>query len=158
MPDTVRSDSSSPGKHTLFMWEKVPYNLRGSPTNWEREKEAHATQLLALLRRFAPNLEGETVIDSFARTPVDTEISLPNMKAGDLLVGSLANNQVGYNRPFPGAGEYRTPVRGLYLCGGSSHPGGNITGLCGYNAARVLASDLGSQIWWNPPQWAVESD
>jgi phytoene dehydrogenase-like protein len=37
------------------------------------------------------------------------------------------------------------------LCGGSTHPGGNITGLCGYNAARVIAADLGKKIWWNPP-------
>ncbi|HEV2382806.1 MAG TPA: NAD(P)/FAD-dependent oxidoreductase [Terriglobia bacterium] len=157
-PTLFDPSQAPPGKHTLFMWEKVPYNLQGSPTNWEREKGAHSARLLSLLRRSAINLGGDAVIDSFARTPVDTEISLPNMKAGDLLVGSLANNQVGYNRPFPGAGQYRTPVKGLYLCGGSSHPGGNITGLCGYNAARVLASDLGSQIWWNPPQWAVESD
>ena len=68
-----------------------------------------------------------------------------------MLVGSFANNQVGYHRPFAGAGRYRTPVGGLYLCGGSTHPGGNITGLCGYNAARVIATDLGKGIWWNPP-------
>ena len=73
------------------------------------------------------------------------------MSRGDLLVGSFANNQIGYNRPFAGAGCYRTPVPGLYLCGGSTHPGGNITGLCGYNAARVIAADLGKRIWWNPP-------
>ena len=81
----------------------------------------------------------------------DTETALPNMSRGDLLVGSFANNQVGYHRPFAGAGCYRTPVPGLYLCGGSTHPGGNITGLCGYNAARVIAADLGKEIWWKPP-------
>jgi phytoene dehydrogenase-like protein len=73
------------------------------------------------------------------------------MSRGDLLVGSFANNQVGYNRPFAGAGCYRTPIQDLYLCGGSTHPGGNITGLCGYNAARVIAADLGKTIWWSPP-------
>src|SRR5207249_2274550 len=60
-------------------------------------------------------------------------------------------------RAPPGAGEYRTPVRGLYLCGGSTHPGGNITGLCGYNAARVLAADLRLPVWWKPPQLNLES-
>jgi phytoene dehydrogenase-like protein len=83
-------------------------------------------------------------------SPAETEIALPNMRRGDLLVGSFANGQVGYNRPFAGAGGYRTPVPGLYLCGGSTHPGGNITGLCGYNAARVVAADLGRKTWWNP--------
>ncbi len=75
---------------------------------------------------------------------------LPNMRAGDLLVGSFANDQIGYNRPFPGSGQYRTPIEGLYLCGGSTHPGGNITGLCGYNAAAVVAADLGLNLWWGP--------
>jgi phytoene dehydrogenase-like protein len=57
---------------------------------------------------------------------------------------------VGANRPFAGAGNYRAPIRGLYLCGGSTHPGGNVTGLCGYNAARTIVADLGRRPWWNP--------
>jgi phytoene dehydrogenase-like protein len=52
--------------------------------------------------------------------------------------------------PLPGVLR-RVAVPGLYLCGGSTHPGGNITGLCGYNAARVIAADLGRDVWWNPP-------
>lgn len=110
------------GKHTLFMWEKVPYALRGSSASWESEHESHGKVLLDLLQRFAPNLTQDAVIDSFVRTPVDTELALPNMVCGDLLVGSFTNNQVGFNRPFAGAGEYRTSVQSLYLCGGSSHP------------------------------------
>src|SRR5207249_9053030 len=101
--------------------------------------------------RFAPNLAAGAVLDAFTRSPLDTERTLPNMRGGDLLVGSLADGQMGYNRPFAGAGQYRTPLAGLYLCGASTHPGGNITGLCGYNAARVIAADLGKRIWWNPP-------
>ena len=147
-----------PGKHTLFMWEKVPYRLHGSPSNWDSEGQIHGAKMLDLLRRSAPNLQEGAVIDSFVRTPVDTERDLPNMRGGDLLVGSFANGQVGFNRPFAGAGEYRTAVQGLYLCGGSCHPGGNITGLCGYNAARVLASDLDLPIWWSPPELALELD
>jgi phytoene dehydrogenase-like protein len=91
------------------------------------------------------------VLDAYSRSPLDIERSLPNMARGDLLIGSFANGQVGWNRPFPGAGTYRTPVPGLYLCGGSTHPGGNVTGLCGYNAARVIAADTGKAIWWQPP-------
>ena len=92
--------------------------------------------------RYAPNLNG-AVIDSFTRSPLDTERSFPNMRDGDLLVGAFTNGQVGYDRPFRGAGQYRAPVEGLYLCGSSSHPGGNVTGLPGYNAAQVLLADLG---------------
>lgn len=145
------------GKHTLFMWEKLPYALRGNPAHWDVEKNKHGRHMLGLLARFAPNLTSKTVIDTFTRSPLDTERDLPNMQTGDLLVGSFADNQIGFNRPFPGAGEYRTPVKGLYLCGGSTHPGGNVTGLCGYNAARVLASDLGLRVWWNPPTIAWDS-
>jgi phytoene dehydrogenase-like protein len=148
-PTLFDSSQAPPGKHAAFLWEKLPYALRGDPSNWAKEKDAHGTQLLALWREFAPNLS--IILDQFVLSPVDTEISLPNMSRGDLLVGSFANNQVGYDRPFAAAGCYRTPVPGLYLCGGSTHPGGNITGLCGYNAARVIASDLGKSIWWNPP-------
>ena len=139
-----------PGGHTAFMWEKVPYQLSGDARNWDTLAQLHGRELLQLWTQYAPNL-GDAVIDSFPRTPLDTERSLPNMHAGDLLVGSFAHGQVGENRPFAGAGCYRTPIAGLYLCGGSTHPGGNITGLCGYNAARVIAADAGCRIWWTPP-------
>jgi phytoene dehydrogenase-like protein len=137
------------------MWEKLPYALHGDSGRWDATQDAHGRDMLALWTRFAPNLEG-AVLDWFTRSPLDTERALPNMRDGDLLVGSFANDQIGYNRPFSGAGCYRTPVPGLYLCGGSTHPGGNITGLCGYNAAAVVAADLGLKPWWDPPQ--VEDD
>ena len=106
--------------------------------------------MLGVWSRFAPNLAGGAVLHQFTRSPVDTERKLPNMHHGDLLVGSFDHDQVGFHRPFPGAGRYRAPVDGLYLCGGSTHPGGNITGLCGYNAASVIAADLGLGLWWHP--------
>jgi phytoene dehydrogenase-like protein len=132
------------GRHTAFMWEKVPYKMPADP-------ERHGRELLELWARYAPNMAGPNVLHHFVRTPRDTESLLPNMHHGDLLVGSFDNDQVGYHRPFPGAGCYRTPIPGLYLCGGSTHPGGNITGLCGYNAASVIAADLGLKRWWDPP-------
>lgn len=138
------------GGHTAFMWEKLPYAVQGDARNWEQLAPQHGDEMLKLWTEYAPNLS-EAVIDSFVRSPLDTERSLPNMQAGDLLVGSFANGQIGENRPFAGAGRYRTPIEGLYMCGGSTHPGGNVTGLCGYNAARVLAADLNCPIWWSPP-------
>jgi len=152
-PTMFDPGQAPPGKHTAFMWEKVPYALRGLPQNWDFAKDSHGKAIFQLWSQFAPNLTPDIVIDWITRSPLDTERRLPNMRSGDLLVGSLGNNQVGYNRPFAGAGEYRTPVPGLYLCGASTHPGGNVTGLCGYNAARVIAADLDLPIWWNPPQF-----
>jgi phytoene dehydrogenase-like protein len=150
-PTLFDPSQAPPGGHTAFMWEKMPYALGGDPRNWDAQKDAHGRTMLEIWRQYAPNLTGEVIVGSFTRSPLDTERTLPNMRHGDLLVGSFAN-QTGYHRPFPGAGTYRTPVRGLYLCGGATHPGGNITGLCGYNAAAVIAADLGLQRWWNPPQ------
>jgi phytoene dehydrogenase-like protein len=150
---TLFDPSQAPeGGHTAFMWEKLPYALDGDARRWDAAKDAHGRQLLDLWARFAPNLADGAVLHWFTRSPLDTEQRLPNMRQGDLLVGSFAQGQVGYHRPFAGAGRYRTPVPGLYLCGGSTHPGGNITGLCGYNAAVVLAADLGLKVWWDPPQ------
>lgn len=150
-PTLFDASQAPAGKHTAFLWEKLPYALHGDASNWDKEKEAHGAILLKVWRELAPNLAGNVIRDQFVVSPADTVTTLPNMFRGDLLVGSFANNQVGYNRPFAGAGCYRTAIPGLYLCGGSTHPGGNITGLCGYNAARVIAADLSKTVWWNPP-------
>lgn len=160
---TLHDPTQAPtGQHTGFMWEKLPYALDGDPLHWDQAKSWHGRHMLATWAKYAPNLAENIVLDAFTRSPLDTERTLPNMRGGDLLVGSFAGGQIGYHRPFPGAGCYRTSVPGLYLCGGSTHPGGNITGLCGYNAARVIAADLGAPIWWNPPDveplWQALSD
>ena len=139
---TLFDPSQAPaGRHTAFMWEKLPYRLNGDPANWDAAREVHGARMLALWRHHAPNL-ADAVIDSFTRSPLDAERELPNMREGDLLVGAFTNDQVGYHRPFRGAGAYRTHIPGLYLCGSSSHPGGNVTGLPGYNAAQVIIDDL----------------
>ncbi len=149
-PTVFDPSQAPPGRHTAFMWEKLPYRLRGDPANWDAERTQHGRDMMALWRRHAPNL-AEAVVDSFTRSPLDTERSLPNMREGDLLVGAFSNDQIGSNRPFSGAGVYRAHIPGLYLCGSSSHPGGNITGLPGYNAAQVILADLGIIADWIPP-------
>src|SRR5262249_53516512 len=73
------------GRHTGFMWEKLPYALRGDPRNWDAARDAHGLEVLDVWTRFAPNLAGGAVLDGFARSPLDTERALPNMRHGDLL-------------------------------------------------------------------------
>ncbi len=150
-PTLLDAHQAPPGKHTAFMWEKLPYAVQGDASNWDRIAKQHGDEMLRLWSQYAPNLADGAVLDTFVRSPLDTERDLPNMQCGDLLVGSFAHDQVGYHRPFPGAGTYRTPIGGLYLCGGSTHPGGNITGLCGYNAASVIAADQDMNVFWQPP-------
>ena len=154
-PTIFDPSQAPPGGHTAFMWEKLPYALRGNASNWDAARESHGRDMLRLWQRHAPNLK-ESVIDSFTRSPLDTERLLPNMREGDLLVGAFSNGQIGYDRPFPGAGNYRAHIAGLYLCGSSSHPGGNITGLPGYNAAQVILADLGIEAEWVPPPIAEQ--
>ena len=149
-PTLFDSSQAPEGKHTAFMWEKVPYRLHGDPVSWERESEAHGRVMLDLWQQYAPNMK-DAVIERFVRSPLDIERSLPNMREADLLVGAFTQDQIGYHRPFPGAGAYRTHIRNLYLCGSSSHPGGNVTGLPGYNAAQVVLGDLGIEAEWMPP-------
>jgi len=128
-------------RHTAFMWEKVPYRLRGAAANWDDEAEAHGQRMLQQWTSFAPNLAG-AVRQSMIRPAHEIPKLLPNMRDADLLVGTLGEGQIGYDRPFPGAGHYRGYLDGLYLCGSSCHPSGNITGLPGYNAAQVMLADL----------------
>lgn len=136
-------------KHTAFMWQKLPFHLYGDSVNWDRQRDAVGRDMLDMWSEYAPNLR-DCVIDSFVRSPLDVERALPNMRDGDLLVGAFTNGQTGYNRPFPGAGHYRGCFEGLYLCGSCCHPGGNVTGLPGYNAAQVIHSDLGITGSWIP--------
>ncbi|MCB1092400.1 MAG: NAD(P)/FAD-dependent oxidoreductase, partial [Verrucomicrobiae bacterium] len=143
-PTRFDSSQAPEGRHTAFLWEKLPYHLNGHPSDWDVEKDRHGERMLEMWSRYAPNLgASETVLDAMTRSPLDVERTLPNMRHGDLLIGAFAQGQTGYHRPFPGAGHYRTCIDGLYLCGSCCHPGGNITGLPGYNAAQVISADLG---------------
>lgn len=154
-PTLFDASQAPASRHTAFMWEKLPYRVHGNAANWDGLRDEHARAMLALWQKYAPNL-ADAIIDSFARTPLDTERDLPNMREGDLLVGAFADGQVGCHRPFLGAGAYRTHLPGLYLCGASCHPGGNITGLPAYNAAQVILSDLGLAADWMPSPIAAQ--
>jgi len=154
VPTTHDPGQAPPGKHTAFVWQKVPYALHGDAANWDAAKEGHAAAVLMRWREFAPNLTDRAILNRFALSPLDTERRFPNMAGGDLGVGWMGPGQRGADRPLPGQRPYRTPAPGLYLCGACTHPGGNITGLPGYNAARAIAEDLGIKPWWDPPDLA----
>src|SRR6266545_1125050 len=81
-PTLFDASQAPAGRHTAFMWEKLPYRVHGDAANWDRLREEHARAMLKLWQAHAPNL---AIVDSFARTPLDTERDLPNMREGDLL-------------------------------------------------------------------------
>src|SRR5688572_705187 len=82
-PTLFDASQAPAGKHTAFMWEKVPYRLRGDPANWDQESGAHGRVMLDLWQHYAPNM-ADAVIESFVRSPLDIERSLPNMRDADL--------------------------------------------------------------------------
>ena len=79
-PTLFDPSQAPPGRHTAFMWEKLPYRLHGDPANWDGARDAHGDEMLKLWRQYAPNL-ADAVIGSFTRSPLDVERCLPNMPA-----------------------------------------------------------------------------
>jgi phytoene dehydrogenase-like protein len=74
-------------------------------------------------------------------TPWDLE-QVYGLTEGNIFHGELTPDQLFFMRPAPGWARHATPVRGLYLCGSSAHPGGGIMGAPGRNAARVIRRAL----------------
>ena len=72
--------------------------------------------------------------------PADLEATF-GLTGGNIMQGVMSLSSLAFMRPLPGYADYRTPVRGLYLCGAATHPGGGVIGACGYNAAREILKD-----------------
>ena len=141
-----------PGGATAFMWQIAPGRLSqeaGGPEHWDKIRQEFLEQQIDFWSKYAPNIR-KSIVDKFGITPFDVERHLPNMVGGDWMVGEMSEGQYLHNRPFPECSGYKTPIKGLYLCGSSCHPGGNITGAPGYNSAKVIAQDLGIAPWWKP--------
>lgn len=130
-----------PDKHTLFLWgQYYPYELAGGEA-WESIAEREADRMLATLAAYAPNVSG-AVIDRLVQTPVYLEKTLGLLR-GNVMHLEMSIDQMFAFRPAVGMSMYRAPVRGLYLTGASTHPGGGIMGAAGMNAAAVVLKDLG---------------
>lgn len=129
-----------PGKHLLFAWAQWhPYALSGGRT-WDEVRERAADDILRVVGRFAPNVP-RVVRETYVQTPADLERDL-GLLNGNVMHLEMSLDQMFFLRPAPGLAEYRTPIRGLFLTGASTHPGGGIMGASGRNAARVVLRDL----------------
>ena len=144
---TVADPTRAPdGHHTVKILGMQPYapaGAAGGAQDWARLREEIAAVHLAHLRRAAPNLTDATILAELLVSPVDLERSNPHMWHGTFHGGdrSLANS--GALRPAPGWAQHRMPIPGLYQTGGTTHPGGSVTGGPGRNAAIVMLGDLG---------------
>jgi phytoene dehydrogenase-like protein len=100
----------------------------------------------AQLERFAPGFATRVRARS-ARSPIQSERENPSLVGGDLAGGSYELDQQLIFRPAPELARYRTPLRGLYIAGASTHPGGAVHGISGRAAARALLSDRRLRPW-----------
>jgi phytoene dehydrogenase-like protein len=135
IPTLLDSTLVPDGRHTLSLTIKyAPYHLRGS--DWAGQRENFTERVLDTLAAYAPGIR-DLILHQRLLTPADleAEYSLPE---GNLNHGELTLDQFFHMRPIPGWAQYHTPILGLYLCGAGSHPGGGITGLPGYHAARAV--------------------
>ncbi|NDJ35423.1 MAG: NAD(P)/FAD-dependent oxidoreductase [Chloroflexi bacterium] len=130
------------GKHVMFIWgQYYPYEL-ASGEHWDDIAEREADRLLNKLAEYAPNVKG-AVIDKLIETPVFLERTLGLLR-GNVMHLEMSVDQMFMMRPALTMSSYRGPVKGLYLTGASTHPGGGIMGASGRNAALTLLSDLSS--------------
>lgn len=117
----------------------TPHDLKGGWT--DDAKSALASSVMAALEEALPGLSS-AVTASRVMSPVDIETGY-GASGGHWHHGELRVDQLLMLRPFDGAAQYRMPVKGLYLCGAGAHPGGDISGAPGFNAARAALRDGG---------------
>ncbi len=136
---TVYDDTlTPPGKHVMSVWSMyAPVQLREG--NWQDARQAVGEHLIDTISQYAPNLR-DVMIDWELFTPVELEERV------GLTDGNIRHLDITSQQMFAGRGSrdisgYRTPIEGLYICGGGAHPGGEVTGAPGHNAAHTLLRD-----------------
>ncbi|HKV25822.1 MAG TPA: NAD(P)/FAD-dependent oxidoreductase [Candidatus Acidoferrum sp.] len=137
---TLLDPSLAPeSKHVLSAHVQfAPFHLKEG--NWNERRAALGDTVVKTLSEFAPNLPG--LIEHIqVITPLDLE-TIYGFSGGHIFHGELALDQLFTMRPVLDWARYKTPVRGLYLCGSGTHPGNGLTGASGANAAREIIRDL----------------
>jgi len=140
IPSTVDASLAPAGKHvaSLFCQHFDPVLPNGR--SWDDAKDAAADAVVETVNRVAPNFKA-SILARKILSPLDLEREF-GMIGGDIFHGALTLDQLFSARPVLGYADYRSPVRGLYLCGSGAHPGGGVTGAPGHNAAREILRDL----------------
>jgi phytoene dehydrogenase-like protein len=128
-----------PGKHILGIFlQYAPYTLSDG-LNWEELREPFADRVFDLIEEYAPGFRSR-VLHRTVFSPWDLEQRF-GISGGNIFHGEMSLDQMFVMRPVAGWARYRTPLRGLYLCGSGTHPGGGVMGAPGYNCAREIIRD-----------------
>ncbi len=139
IPSQYDPTIAPPGKHMMSVFvQYCPADIEGGWT--DEKRDAFGKTVIDQISDYSPDFRS-LINHVEVRTPreLENEVGLPD---GNIFHGELTFDQLLFNRPFPGAAQYRGPIRGMYLAGSSSHPGGGVMGAPGCNAAREILRDL----------------
>lgn len=141
---SVDPSRAPPGHHVARIHVRtVPFTITGDSSrriharDWKQASEPFADRMIDLLEEHAPNVRKATVARHIV-TPVEIQADNPNLVEGDCVSGSHHLDQNYFNRPIRGWSRYETPIRGLYMTGASTWPGGGVHGGSGYLLAQQL--------------------
>ncbi len=141
VPSLVDETLAPAGQHvaSLFCQHVAPQLPSGE--SWDAHRDTVAKLMIDTVDGFAPGFR-DSVLGMQALSPLDLERTF-GLIGGDIMHGKLELDQLFSARPVLGHGDYRSPIRGLYMCGAGTHPGGGVTGAPGFNAAREILKDRG---------------
>ncbi len=133
---TMYDPSLAPaGKHIMGIFlQYAPYTLREG--TWDELREPFGDRVISLIEEYAPNFRS-LIEHRQVLSPLDMERRF-GITGGNIFHGEMSLDQMFLMRPVAGWARYRTPLRGLYLCGSGAHPGGGVMGAPGYNCAREM--------------------
>ena len=139
IPSTLDSSLAPDGKHVASLFcQQFKFDL---PNNrkWEHEREKAAQHIINTVDEYAPGF-AQSIIGKQVLSPYDLQEKFA-LIGGDIFHGRMSLDQLFSARPVLGAGAYRAPIKGLYMCGSGTHPGGGVTGAPGHNAAQQILRD-----------------
>jgi phytoene dehydrogenase-like protein len=135
IPSLTDPSVAPPGKHVMSCFvQYAPYHLREG--SWDDHREAFGDTVVSTIAQYAPNIK-DIILHRQVVTPLDLEREW-GLTEGNIFQGELTLEQLFFLRPAPGWARYATPIKGLYMCGSATHPGGGIMGAPGRNAARQM--------------------
>jgi phytoene dehydrogenase-like protein len=141
IPSQIDPTMAPDGKHYMSVFvQYCPYQLADGEWN-DAKRKAFGNTVIDTIARHSPNFK-DLILHAEIRTPWDIEREV-GLTEGNIFQGELTFDQLLFNRPVPGYAQYRAPVRGMYMCGSSTHPGGGVMGAPGYNAAGAILRDMG---------------
>lgn len=139
VPSLVDPSVAPPGKHVMSIFvQYAPYHITGGADRWPEQRDAFGDAVVDTLAEYCPGLK-ESILYRQVLTPWDIEKDI-GLSEGNIFQGELSLEQLMFLRPAAGWGQYRTPVRDLWLCGSGAHPGGGIMGSPGELCAKAMLS------------------